>query len=92
MCSVWGKNSHTLNYYSTIPASCKQCGKTLKNVYAKQNHMCSGHLTAIPCTICEKLVKQPEEHMRTWHTDLSEKKYKCEQCDKGFMTTHALKP
>ena len=79
------EGSHSKNYHSTIPASCNECGKTFRNQYVLKGHMYYGHKTETPCTVCGKLVKQQDDHMRSWHTDLSDKRYKCDQCGKGFM-------
>ena len=91
-CVVCEKRTHKEDFHSTIPSSpCQECGKILRNAYMLKRHGYTAHTPNLPCTVCGKVVKHIRLHMRISHTDSSEKKYKCEQCGKGFGGKSAYK-
>ena len=85
-CTVCGKKTHSMEFHSTIPATClKGCGKTIRNQYIARSHQCSNWME-MPCPTCGKVVRgKVARHTKLWHTSDSEKKWKCEYCGKGFI-------
>merc|ERR1712129_244867 len=53
-------------------------------------HMRSSHKEKAPCPHCGKVIKKMLRHIKTEHTSDSDKKYKCLQCEKGFIDKNKL--
>ena len=48
------------------------------------------HAEMTPCTVCGMPVKNMTRHIQTKHTANDDKKYKCNQCGKGFVERQKL--
>ena len=66
---------------------CELCPEWVANL---KKHLRKCHTEIKVCDICEKPVKSLENHKLTMHGSDEDKKYKCEQCGKGFILRDKL--
>jgi hypothetical protein len=73
------------------PAPCQDCGKSLPTEAAMKIHRTRVHTSAM-CPVCgvTKNAKNLKFHMEQMHVDDSEKKFRCKDCEKGFMTKQSF--
>jgi hypothetical protein len=71
---------------------CPECGKTFRKQILLTCHIQGVH-AKIPCTICGMMVAKARRwrHHQQNHTAEQDRKYKCEQCGKGFSDRARLK-
>ena len=66
---------------------CELCPEWVTNL---KKHLRKYHTEIKVCDICEKPVKSLENHKLTMHGTDEDKKYRCEECGKGFILRDKL--
>ena len=73
--------------------SCATCGKIFLDQFGLDRHTPLHENPTIPCPHCAKLLHTEQylvRHIKSQHTDNSDKSYKCDQCGKGFINNQGL--
>jgi len=96
VCEECGKNvrdlkGHVDMVHRNYKVPCTLCGHFAKNKYALKRHMEWFH-EEIPCDICGVMIgkRKMTEHVSSKHTSIYDRKFKCEQCGKGFSDNAKL--
>lgn len=69
--------------------TCKECRRKCLDKGTLNQHMKRVHNPS-PCPECGKIVKNIRVHINNTHMDDSEKKFRCEFCEKGFTSNMNL--
>ena len=69
---------------------CDLCSKEFKGDTRLKLHIRSSHREKKPCPYCGKFIWNLWKHIKTAHTSDSEKKYQCDECDKGFVDMYTM--
>ena len=86
-----GLKAHIQRVHNTESLEqCKFCPK-LFTPYNLKNHLKNGpHNVKTKCTICGKSIAKIKVHIETSHKSDIEKRFKCDQCSKGFVSKTQL--
>ena len=79
------KNAHTKDGLEKV--QCNECGKLFSNKGALKKHSSLHRPPELPCPICGKLFHNSQyllRHAMSAHGNDSDKKHKCDICNKGF--------
>ena len=91
LCPECGESVRNISYHikyhhrNLKETSCQICGKLFNKPDLLRNHLKS-HAPKTPCPKCGVLVKNMRLHSMTAHVPDSEKKFQCQDCDRGFVT------
>ena len=100
ICNVCGKAvmSHRMKHHMIseheireLKYKCQLCEKLFVDSQAVRSHKHVVHKEKSACPHCGIIVSQLKKHIMTVHTQDAEKKYKCQDCGKGFIEIGALK-
>jgi len=100
ICTLCGKVvlSHRMNYHMTseheireLKFKCELCEKLFVNRQSLRIHISLVHKEKSACPHCGVKVRKLGLHIRTVHTQDAEKKYKCQDCGKGFVDVRTMK-
>ena len=69
---------------------CHICGKEFKSVGLLQAHVKRYHKEKEACPHCGDKVRNLKKHIEGMHTLDKDKKYQCQDCEKGFMEKQKL--
>jgi len=82
---------HEKTVHSETPSECELCDKVFRSYLQLKEHMKKVHVEKTACNICGVMVKDIKEHHETVHMEDVYKKYRCEDCGKGFNENQKLK-
>ena len=84
--------NHMKSVHSNSLVPCVECVKVFRNAMLLKGHINKVH-NKIPCSICKDMIGKGRLsfHMHQKHTPASERKYKCEICEKSFCDKSRLK-
>ena len=91
--SVRGLKWHRETMHSAEKHKCPKCELKFSNIHYLKDHMKNVH-EKVPCPQCGKLFglgKGMSRHIDTQHTSYDEKKFRCDECGKTFITNDRLK-
>ena len=77
--------SHVNYYHDTNMHVCELCSQEFQGNAKFKVHIRRFHAEKKPCPLCGKLVKSMWIHKKNMHTNDCDKKYNCDQCEKGFV-------
>ena len=85
-------DSHKALKHDTQTHVCDICSKDFQGLVKLQIHRRRFHVESKSCPHCKGYFKKSNlaRHFRTAHTKESEKKYQCQQCEKGFIDITSL--
>eukprot|EP00092_Neocalanus_flemingeri_P069517 GFUD01085206.1.p1 GENE.GFUD01085206.1~~GFUD01085206.1.p1 ORF type:complete len:307 (-),score=43.89 GFUD01085206.1:46-966(-) len=81
---------HEKTVHSDTPSECNLCEKVFRSYLQLKDHMKKVHVEKTACNICGVLVKDIKDHHETVHLDDVHKKFRCEECGKGFNENQKL--
>jgi len=89
--SVPSLKNHLKRMHSKEKFICDICSREYHNFELMQEHKRAVH-EKVPCTECGKLigVKLMKRHIQSAHTPNDLKKFRCDTCGKGFVTSSFL--
>jgi len=81
---------HEKTVHSDTPSECNLCEKVFRSYLQLKDHMKKVHVEKTACNICGVLVKDIKDHHETVHMDDVLKKFRCQECGKGFNENQKL--
>ena len=93
--TIHNLNTHIKYAHSNevVKVQCPDCGRLFSTTGALKKHSSLHKPPELPCPICGKLFHNNQyllRHAMSVHGDSSEKKFKCNLCEKGFDTKSAM--
>eukprot|EP00092_Neocalanus_flemingeri_P017432 GFUD01018856.1.p1 GENE.GFUD01018856.1~~GFUD01018856.1.p1 ORF type:complete len:533 (-),score=134.62 GFUD01018856.1:55-1605(-) len=93
--TIHNLNTHIKYAHSeeVVKVQCPDCGRLFSTTGALKKHSSLHKPPELPCPICGKLFHNNQyllRHAMSVHGDSSEKKFKCDLCEKGFDTKPAM--
>jgi len=93
--TIHNLNTHIKHAHSAeiVKVQCPDCGRLFSTSGALKKHSSLHKPPELPCPICGKLFHNNQyllRHAMSVHGDSSEKKFKCDLCEKGFDTKPAM--
>ena len=83
--------SHVQLHITSQMIPCPVCGIKLRSQTVLKKHLKIHDKEKTLCQICNKEVKNLKMHVFNWHTSDKDKKYKCDDCGKGFAYESTLR-
>ena len=97
VCDICGKSvkdmhQHHLWFHDKKETVCQECGHVSMNIMRHRAHVKDKH-NMVPCAECGMMFssKNMQRHVQLKHMSIWDRKFKCDICGKGFMSTQALK-
>jgi len=93
--TIHNLNTHIKYAHSeeVVKVQCPDCGRLFSTTGALKKHSSLHRPPELPCPICGKRFHNNQyllRHAMSVHGDSSEKKFKCDLCEKGFDTKPAI--
>jgi len=82
---------HKKEVHEKTSFPCEDCGQQFVTKGKLDTHKRKVHVEKVACEICGAIVKDRTRHMDTVHTADAEKKFQCEDCNKGFQSKILLR-
>ena len=87
--TLGGLSGHRKSEHDHKAVTCSFCSRICQNKMKLWYHVKSVHNQGT-CDICLVTVQSLKKHMKNVHTSDKDKKFHCEQCEKGFPESSRL--